>query len=431
MNAGNPSSSSITEPFESVEWNRVLSGLDTFEMEQGELLVRQGETGDKAFYLLEGSVRIFIDTHYGSVTLATRHAPCLIGEIAVFAGLPRTASAGAATAIKAYAINRALLLDIGRQNPDFMLSVIQRMGQQIDGVNKVISTYTGALAALEQRDLDPRFLEELTNPSPQVMEFAAAFKRFAMQIVERRRQHDELAAAATLQRSFLPPASNLINAASRLELAAIMRPAKEVGGDFYDYFMIDENHLAVIIGDVCGKGMPACIFMAVVITILRSEARQGRNAQETVARANALLCQDNATSMFATAFYLVLDLRNGTIDYCNCGHNPPMLWHRDGSVTMLAATGLPLGLFANRSAAMATIALPCDAVLLLYTDGVTEAANSRVEEFGEERLTEILSAAALRPAEEIIDSVLESVDLYSVGTEQSDDITCVTLRRKP
>ena len=103
-----------------------------------------------------------------------------------------------------------------------------------------------------------------------------------------------------------------------------MRPAREVGGDFYDFIPLDSNRLALVVGDVCGKGMPASLFMSVVVTVLRMAAREEQNAASAIARANALLCQDNKASMFATCFFAVLHLSEGVLEYCNCGHNAPI-----------------------------------------------------------------------------------------------------------
>ena len=237
--------------------------------------------------------------------LATVHAPQLIGEIGVLADLPRTASVKAVTPSKVYRISRPELLQIGRKTPDLLLFIIGQMGRQLDAVNRAVSLYTNALAALERREFDSRILEQLENPPPQLAEFSAAFHRFASQILDKRRQHDEMASAAIIQQSFLPKTSNLAAIEGVLELHAEMRPAREVGGDFYDFFMLDADHFAIAIGDVCGKGIAASLFMAVVVTVLRTAAREEKDVASTISRANSLLCRDNASSMFATAFYAV------------------------------------------------------------------------------------------------------------------------------
>ncbi len=393
-------------------------------------MVQQGEISDAAFFLKEGRVSVYAETLFGSVPLATVHAPQLIGEIGVLADLPRTASVKALTPVAVYRISRAELLDIGRKTPDLLLYIIGHLGRQLDGVNKTVSLYTNALSALEKREFDPRILEQLANPPPQLAEFSTAFHRFASQILDKRRQQEELASAAIIQQSFLPKAAILAAVADAVDLHAEMRAAREVGGDFYDFFMLDADHLALAIGDICGKGMAASLFMAVVVTVLRTAAHEGRDVASTISRTNAILCRDNVSSMFATAFYAVLNLRTGGFEYCNCGHNAPLCVLASGEIRELPATGLPLALYDDRAPALARITLSCSDTLVLFTDGVTEAMNSSQEELGDAALIETLAASRSLSAAEIVSRIFSSVDNFSQGAEQTDDITCIVLKRR-
>ncbi len=408
-----------------------LESLPRFHLNPGEILVQQGDAGEDAFFLSQGTVSVYAETLFGSVPLATVHAPQLIGEIGVLADLPRTASVKATTSAAGYRINRSELLEIGRKTPELLLSIIGQLGRQLDAVNRAVSLYTNALAALEKREFDSRILEQLENPPPQLAEFSAAFHRFSSQILDKRRQHDELASAAIIQQSFLPKASSLAAIEDVLEFHGEMRPAREVGGDFYDFFMLDAEHLAIAIGDVCGKGIAASLFMAVVVTVLRTAAHEEKDVGSTIARANAVLCRDNASSMFATAFYAVLHLRSGVIEYCNCGHNAPVLLLRNGETRSFPATGLPLALYADRAPAMASMTLSQSDTLILFTDGVTEAMNLSREELGEAAFIAALAGLRDRPVAEIISRVFSTVDSFSQGAEQTDDITCIAIRRRP
>jgi len=162
------------------------------------------------------------------------------------------------------------------------------------------------------------------------------------------------------------------------------------GGDFYDFFELSADQVAIVIGDVCGKGIPASIFMAVVVTVLRTAAREQPDAATTIARTNAILCRDNAASLFATAFYGVLNIRSGTLDYCNCGHNAPLHILASGESSRLTATELPLALYTDRPYAACHIHLNPGDDLILFTDGVTEALNTMKQEFGDSLLEETL-----------------------------------------
>jgi sigma-B regulation protein RsbU (phosphoserine phosphatase) len=409
----------------------VLQSLPQIYLNQGEILVQQGEPSDAAFFLNQGTVSVYAETLFGSVPLATVHAPQLIGEIGVLADLPRTASVKAITPATVYRISRLELLEIGRKTPELLLIIIGQLGRQLDAVNRTVSLYTNALAALEKREFDSRILEQLENPPPQLAEFSTAFHRFASQILDKRRQHDELASAAIIQQSFLPKTANLVAIESVLELHAEMRPAREVGGDFYDFFMLDADHLAIAIGDICGKGIAASLFMAVVVTVLRTAAREEKNVASTVSRANSLLCRDNESSMFATAFCAVLNLRSGILEYCNCGHNAPFLLLSSGEIRSFPATGLPLALYGDRSPAVASVTLKSSDTLVLFTDGVTEAMSPSQEEFGETAFIETLAGLRDRPVAEIVSCIFSTLDSFAQEAEQTDDITCIAIRLRP
>jgi sigma-B regulation protein RsbU (phosphoserine phosphatase) len=250
---------------------------------------------------------------------------------------------------------------------------------------------------------------------------------------ERERLHaieTELQAARTIQLAILPRTAP---ASRDLDLAACMEPAREVGGDFYDYFMIDDHRLAFMIGDVSGKGVPAALFMVLSRTLLKAQAMLGLPAAECVQRTNVLLCGDNTATMFVTLFYGILDLRTGEMEYCNGGHNPPYLIRASGAVEQTELCGGPL-LGVDEAAAFQarTIRLNAGDALVLYTDGVTEAETDRQEFYTEARLETALRANATAAARGITEGVLASVREFAAGAMQNDDITLLVMRfRKP
>jgi sigma-B regulation protein RsbU (phosphoserine phosphatase) len=395
----------------------------------GDILIRQGETSETAFLLETGSVLVYAETSYGAVPLATLQAPRLIGEIGVLADLPRTASIKVIEPATVLPAGKAALLDFGAKSPELLFSVIAQLGRQIDSINKAISLYMNALSALEKREFDSGILADLNNPTPELAEFSATFRRFADQIVDKRRQQDEMASAALIQQSLLPNASILEPLSAVLDLHAEMRPARHVGGDFYDFFMLDGDRVAIAAGDVCGKGIPASLFMAIVVTVLRTATREEKDLASAIARANSILSRENASQMFATVFCAVLHTSTGLLEYCNCGHNPPFIVSKGGELSALKASGLPLGLFPGRTPqAHSTILKPEDR-LFVFTDGVTEATNASHAEFGEERLTQLLSMARDLSAKDLVGRIFSCVEEHAGGSEQSDDITCLAIRR--
>jgi serine phosphatase RsbU (regulator of sigma subunit) len=408
----------------------MLARLTPQRIEAGEVLVRQGDKSEFAYFVSEGSLAVFAESDYERVQLAALEAPRLIGELGVLAGYPRTATIETVTPVTLYRLTADELIEVGRRAPDFLFSVISQLGRQIDGMNQALTLYGNALSALERREFDARIIDDLAHPSPQLVTFAATFKRFAEQIVDKRRQTDDLASAALIQRSFLPRAEQLRFVSGVLDLSADMRPARDVGGDFYDYFMLDDRRVAIAIGDVCGKGIPAALFMAVAITALRNAAQRESDVASTLTRVNEALCRDNDANMFATLFYGVLDLRSGVLEYGNCGHNAPYVLS-GGKRKALANTGIPVGLMADRALRSALVVLNPGDSLVLFTDGVTEAMNPVNEEFGKDRLEALLDGSGALPAADLLKRIYADVEEFAAGEDQADDITCLTLRLAP
>ena len=215
----------------------------------------------------------------------------------------------------------------------------------------------------------------------------------------------------------------------RYTLAARMITAKEVGGDFYDVIPLGPHRVGFAIGDVAGKGVPAALFMAVSRTVLRSLGQSGRlSPGETLTRVNALLHPESARSVFVTVVYGILDARTGVVDYAVAGHNPPYRVPADGPAEPLERTG-GIGLALTGDFAFAThqIQLAPGDALLLYTDGVTEAANPDGELFGDERLEAELARTGHSGPEARIRGILEAVDAFAEGAPQHDDITLLAL----
>jgi hypothetical protein len=236
-------------------------------------------------------------------------------------------------------IDKAAFNRIADENPGILRTVIAQLGGQIGTYNRAVAVYTNALAALERDEFDETMLANLTNPSPELMNFAATLRSMANQFVRRQRHLEEMASAAAIQQAMLPDPLPQDSPRGRMSMFAVMRPAREVGGDFYDAFFLDPDRLVVSVGDVSGKGIPAALFMAVCQTTLRMALREQPDALgRAMSRANRLLEAENKASMFATFFGAVIDLRTGRFSYCNCGHNPPLLQRADGTMEMLHPT---------------------------------------------------------------------------------------------
>lgn len=239
----------------------------------------------------------------------------------------------------------------------------------------------------------------------------------------------ELELAGALQQSILP---THFPQEPDHGLCAKMVPARDIGGDFYDYFYLDDDHLGIVMADVSGKGVTAAMFMGVSRTLLRFTALQGMAVGPCLAHVNNLLCTDNESCMFVTVLYGILELESGRFTYGNAGHLPPYWLHQDGRVEPLPTTsGIALGVLDGVEFQVQTVQLQPGDSLLLYTDGVTEAFNLEDELFGDERLIELLRASAAPYPSRLVEHVVGAVGHYAGSAPQADDITVLALRYGP
>lgn len=243
---------------------------------------------------------------------------------------------------------------------------------------------------------------------------------------------NDLAIAGEIQQTILPrsfpPFPELTEV---VDIYASMTPAKDVGGDFYDFFQIDDERIGLVIADVSGKGVPASLFMAVSRTLLRATALRGVSSAECLTYANKLLCKESLDSMFVTVFYGIYHYKAGMMDYTNAGHNPPYLLRGGRTVECLpVASNFVVGVFDDIEFESNTLTFGIGDTLLLYTDGVTEAFNDKREQFSESNLQDILASMhESSSAKEVVTSVLQSVKTFSGDYPQSDDITLLSLQR--
>ncbi len=249
-------------------------------------------------------------------------------------------------------------------------------------------------------------------------------------------EHDKLLAiqydldtARNIQSAILPKKFPPFPERSEFEIFASMEPAKEVGGDLYDFFLLDDNRVGFVIGDVSGKGVPAAIFMAVSRTLIRATALKGIPPDECLTYVNNLLSNESVASMFVTVFYGVLDYRKGELTYANGGHNPPYIVSSKGKVTPLELTGgLALGVAEGITFSSKKIQLEKGDTIFTFTDGVTEAMNNDYDLYSEERLEKLLTDKFGLNVTELVNHTFENVHLYAEGAIQSDDITVLALK---
>lgn len=241
----------------------------------------------------------------------------------------------------------------------------------------------------------------------------------------------DLTVAREIQHAILPQNFHLkVSNPDSIDIHASMNAAKDVGGDFYDFFRIDDDRFGFTMADVSGKGVPAAIFMAVSRTLIKATGLRGLSSSESMAIANDMLSGESVDSMFVTVFYGVYNVKTGVIDYTNAGHNPPYILHADGTLEVIPAVGnLVLGAFEGMPFKGGSVTLQPGDALVTFTDGVTEAENPDHALYGESRLEALLPTLRGKTSQQIVEAINQSVKDFTQDAPQSDDITTLVIRR--
>lgn len=349
----------------------------------GTVLMHEGEPGTRMFVLVDGEIAI---TYQGR-PLDHLYPGTIVGEMAMVDDRPRSATAIAATDCCAVPIDRARFNELVSQSPDFAARVMTIMSFRL--------------------------------------------RRLLDEEVKRQRMEEELAIGRNIQISLLPADCPQYDG---WDCVAYYQAAREVGGDLYDFIVSpsDPERLHIAIADVSGKGVPAALYMAVSRTVLRSAAIDDYRPSETLQRVNRFISQDVRSQLFLSAFFMTLDTRTGHMAYARAGHNPPYWYHaEDGRVEALDAQGVLLGTFNGPPPEERTCIMAPGDVLVLFTDGVSEARNPAGGFFDEERLETLIARQPWQGAQELLEAILDAIAEFVDGTPLGDDITLVVLRRLP
>ncbi len=307
-------------------------------------------------------------------------------------------------------------------------------------ISKQLTTPIEALAddvaVISKGELDYR-AEILSND--EIGDLAESFNNMAESLdkfikdltavtAEKERIGAELSVATNIQMSMLPAE---FPDTDEYRLSAMMDPAKEVGGDFYDFFMLDEKHVAVVVADVSGKGVPAALFMVIGKTLLKTHTLLKGNLSEVFSGVNNLLCENNSESLFITAFEAVIDLETGDVVYVNAGHEIPFIKRKDGNFEQQKPVpGFVLAAMEDMRYKIGTMHLEPGDMLFQYSDGVPEALNPEEEQYGMGRLEKILNVCKDKSPEEMLPMVRADIEEFVAGANQFDDITMLCFEYK-
>ena len=277
---------------------------------------------------------------------------------------------------------------------------------------------------------DKRLLTIIGAQSAQVIEAVRLYREEQeLQLIqfEMNKLHQEMNLAREIQTNLLPKSLPVLPG---YDIAGISIPAKQVGGDYYDFISLPGDRLVFCLGDVSGKGIPAALLMANLQATLRGQTLGSPCARECLEQSNTLLYNSTDSEKFATLFYAILDIGANRLCYANAGHNYPFLISQKGEIQRLKSIGIPLGFLERFEFSEHSISLQPGDLLVVFSDGISEAMNSFSEEFGEGHIQEIIMTERNKSARTIVQSIVNSVNEYVAGCEQSDDITLICIKRK-
>jgi sigma-B regulation protein RsbU (phosphoserine phosphatase) len=269
---------------------------------------------------------------------------------------------------------------------------------------------------------DQKLLSIIASQSSQIIENA----RLLEEERNLRMMQEEMRVAKETQINLLPKEFPIING---YQIAAKTIPAKEVGGDYYDLIQIDDNRFAFCLGDVSGKGMPAAMLMSNLQATLRSHTVSNNLCKDIISVSNQLLYNSTDPTKFATLFYGIINLASNEIVFCNAGHNNPLLYTDNKNIVELKTGGIMLGCLPDSDFEDEKISIKKNDVIVIYSDGISEAMNESEEEYGEERLSELISNHLDKSPDKIIENILSDVEMFVGKASQWDDMTLMIIKR--
>jgi serine phosphatase RsbU (regulator of sigma subunit) len=388
----------------------LIEVLHEVAAQPGEVLFREGESGGTLYLVLEGRLDVLKGLGTSDERkIADAWPGDFLGEMSLLIpGRARTASIRAVEPSLLWTMTHADFSELLQRQPKVAFTMVQSLTRRLDDSNK---------AAF--RDLQER--------NQRLQQAYDDLRAAQAMLIEKERLERELQVAAAIQMSILP---QQLPQFAGFDFGALMQPARTVGGDLYDVFPMSAGQVGVVVGDVVGKGVPAAIFMARSHALIMSESAHGGPPGDILRRVNAHLIRLQQSDQFVTVLFGILDLAGATFHYARAGHELPLLLTADGEVRTLAMQpGQPLGLFDEVLLDESSISVPAGGTLLLNTDGLTDGSDPHGEQFGYERVTEVLSALAGRGGQQVCATLLQTLVDHLAGTEQDDDVTLVALHR--
>lgn len=389
------------------ELDRILANLEVVNLKSGEILFREGDPGEHMYIVVNGDLEILMAPNTDNELILNRiHPGEYIGEMSIVTGAPRTAGVRAYGDVSLLCMSRAQLKDLLHEHPQMASTMVNVLSHRLDNTN--VSTF-----------------RDLTEKNRQLQKAFDELKAAQELLIEKERLERELKVAAEIQMSILPDELPLVEG---FDFGGRILPARQVGGDFYDVFPLDEHKLGVLIGDVADKGVPSAIFMARAHALIIAEADSVISPGDVLRRVNRHITRLEKSTQFVTALYGVLDINTGEFTYARAGHEPPLLLNPEGNVHRLPhKPGMALGLWENIALDEYSIHLPKDSLLVMFTDGLTDCRDPQGEPYGIDRIKLTMTDLGKVAAQKACDRLFDSLMVYQSGAKQDDDVTLVAI----
>lgn len=376
-----------------------------------------GETGSQSFYSFQLNEECIV--YYSPLKTTGWSIGVVVPERELFSGLNTLLWKSIALGLAGFVLTFAMVIYLSGK----ATTPLRKLTMAAKKIG--LGDFTADIPKVNTRDEVGMLSKSFTAMKINLIKYIKNVKE--MSAANERIEH-ELKLAGEIQQSIIPkifPDSKAFN------IHAALYPAKEVGGDFYDFFFIEETHFCFMIGDVLGKGIPGALFMAIARTLLHSKIKEAIGLSNALTSVNEDLCKENKTTTFITLFIGILDIRTGEFEFCNAGHCPPVIYTKEkGFYYYKAEKSLPFMGVISFDYETSTMRLNPGEMLLLYTDGVTEAMNTQREQYSPERLLSLLEKNEGKDPKGVLDSVWHSILTHQAEAEQSDDVTMLAIKYK-
>lgn len=386
----------------------LVRDLPTETYVAGAYLFRDGDPGENLYVVRDGTLEVVLAADSPDEMLLKVCGPGeYVGEMGlILADGKRTATVRARTETHAWVISRAKFTQALQRWPIIAYAMVNILSERLDATND--STF-----------------RDLTEKNHALQKAYDELKAAQVQLIEKERLERELKVAADIQLSILP---DVLPTTPGYDFGARILPARQVGGDFYDVYLLGENKTAVVIGDVADKGVPAALFMARAHALIMAEADSSLSPGEVLRFANGHITRLQKSAQFVTALYGTLDSKTSEFSYARAGHEPPLVLSADGTVARVPhAAGMSLGLWEDITLDLQEVKLKKGSTLVLFTDGMTDCRNPAGTPFGLDRIASTLSGLAGLSAQQVCDRLFDTLMSFQDGASQDDDVTLVAI----